>query len=312
LIGNSAPIVRVYNRILQICGSDVPVLILGEPGTGRELVASAIHHNSPRRNGPLVQLDCEGRATGFLERDLFGVSGGSGGEARPGRIGLAEGGTLILEGVESLPAETQGRLLRVLRDAEYEEEGEGQTWQADIRLLAVSSIELRNRVSQGTFRGDLYDHLRMVTLEMPALRHRKRDIPILADHFLAEANEEMGKQVEGVKPAVMDRLVRYPWPGNVRELKTVIRGMVHTAGGSGPLDVADLPEEIRMLSTDEVEEIRVPPGIPLAEVERLVIEAALINTGGDRGKTARILGIGLRTLQRRLASYGARSKGNRT
>jgi DNA-binding NtrC family response regulator len=308
LIGNSAPIVRIFNRILQICGNDVPVLILGEPGTGRGLVASTIHHNSPRRNGPLVHLDCAGLASGFLQRDLFGVSAEEESEPRAGRITLAEGGTLILDRVESLPLDTQGRIVRILRDGAYEQQGGTRTLQADVRLLAISIPDLRDRAAQGSFRGDLYDQLRTVTLEMPALRHRRRDIPLLTDHFLAEANEETGKQIEGVKPAAMDRLVRYPWPGNVRELKTVVRGMVHTAVGSGPLDVADLPEEIRALSKDETTEIQVPVGISLAEVERMVIEANLSFTGGDRRETAKLLGIGLRTLQRRLAAYGIRNR----
>ncbi len=303
LVGNSAPIVRVYNRILQVCGTDMPVLVTGESGTGRELVAAAIHHNSARRTGPLVRLDCEGLEPGFLEADLCGAEQAST-KPRAGRIELAEGGTLVLDGVDDLPMNVQARLLRLLRDHEYERVGGTKTLRADTRLVAIGSLALRERVDEGRIRADLYDTLRTATIVMPALRHRKRDIPLLVDHLLGEAREETGRPIAGIKPAAMDRLVRYPWPGNVRELKSVVRAMVLTSVGDGPLDVGDLPEEIREGSGSvEGEEIRLPAGLSMAEIERRVIEATLARTGGDRKAAARVLGIGLRTLQRRLVGY---------
>lgn len=198
----------------------------------------------------------------------------------------------------------QARLLRLLRDREYERVGGTKTLRANARVIAIASLTLRDRVDERRLRADLYDTLRAATIPMPALRHRKRDIPLLVDHFLGEAREEMGHTIEGIKPAAIDRLVRYPWPGNVRELKSVIRGMILTSAGHGPLDVGDLPEEIREggVAADG-EAIRLPPGLPLREIERRVIEATMTQTGGDRTHTARILGIGLRTLQRRLAAY---------
>jgi DNA-binding NtrC family response regulator len=303
LVGNSAPIVRVYNRILQVCGTDMPVLVTGESGTGRELVAAAIHHNSARRTGPLVRLDCEGLEPGFLEADLWGAEQSST-KPRAGRIELAEGGTLVLDGVDDLPMNVQARLLRLLRDHEYERVGGTKTLRADTRLVAIGSLSLRERVDEGRIRADLYDTLRTATIVMPALRHRKRDIPLLVDHLLGEAREETGRVIAGIKPAAMDRLVRYPWPGNVRELKSVVRAMVLTSVGDGPLDVGDLPEEIREGSGSvEGEEIRLPAGLSMVEIERRVIEATLVRTGGDRKAAARVLGIGLRTLQRRLVGY---------
>lgn len=309
LVGNSAPIARVYNKILQVCGTDMPVLVTGESGTGRELVAAAIHHNSARRAGPLVRIDCEGLGPEFLESDLFGMEQASG-RPRPGRVELAEGGTLVLNGIDELPASVQGRLLRLLRDREYERVDGRKILRADVRLIAIGSLSLRDRVDEGRVRADLYDTLRAAAIVMPALRHRKRDIPLLADQLLREANEEAGRAITGVTPAAMDRLVRYPWPGNVRELKSVIRGMVLTAAGEGPLDAGDLPEEIREGSGTlvEGEELRLPPGLTMAEVERRVIEATLSRTAGDRREAARILGIGLRTLQRRLVQYRRRGR----
>lgn len=302
LVGNSAPIVRVYNRILQVCGTDAPVLVIGESGTGRELVAAAIHHNSGRRTGPMVRVDCEGHNADFLEADLFGVEEGRG-RPRAGRVEIAEGGTLILDGVDDLPPPVQARLLRLLRDGEFDRSGSTKPRTSNLRLIAVSSLALKDRVAEGRFRADLYDQLRPVTIEIPALRHRKRDIPLLIDHFLAEAKEETGRSVDGILPEAMDLLVRYSWPGNVRELKSVVRGMVIGSSGSGPVGPADLPEEIRLPRETLEGEVHLPVGISLAEAERRLIEATLIRTEGDRRKAARILGIGLRTLQRRIASY---------
>ncbi len=302
LIGNSAPIVRVYNRIIQICAMDVPVLILGESGTGRELVARAIHHNSARRSGPLVRLDCEGTEAGFLEREMFGEDGGGREKGRPGRIELAEGGTLVLSGIEDLGGGLQSRLLRLLREKEFERVGGRKTRHADLRLIAIAAPSLRERVQAGSFRADLHDHLRAVAIEMPALRHRKRDIPLLVEHFLSDSAAECGRAIEGIKPAALDRLGRYSWPGNIRELKSVIRGMVQLASGPGPLDVGDLPEEIRE-GVQETAKITLPIGLSMAEVERRMIEATLNHTGGDREQAASLLGIGLRTLHRRLVAY---------
>jgi DNA-binding NtrC family response regulator len=309
LIGSSGQIVRVYNRILQVCGLDAPVLITGESGTGRELVASAIHHNSPRRAGPLVRMDCESLETHVLEEELFGRDPSADGRgARAGRIELAAGGTLVLERIDELPPTTQGRLLRLLRDSEYERDFGTRPVRADVRVIAIAPPDLRARVEEGRFRADLHDHLRSVALDLPALRHRRRDIPLLAEHFLMEAREESNRAIAGIQPAAMDRLVRYEWPGNVRELKSVIRGMVLTAAGDGPLDIGDLPEEIRRAGVEPAGEIRVSTGTSLGEVERRLIEATLVQQHGDRAATARILGIGLRTLQRRLASYAGRPR----
>ena len=304
LIGNSAPIVRVYNRILQICSNDEPVLIIGESGTGRYLVASVIHHNSARRNGPIVRFDCGDLGTGFLDRELFGEARTRDKPARAGRIELAEGGTLILDQIDELPVDVQGRIVRLLREREYEQIEGKRTREADVRIVAIGPLDLRRHANTGRFRSDLYDLLQTVTIEMPALRHRKRDVALLVNHFLSEAREETGRMISGIKPAVMDRLVRYSWPGNVRELKNVIRGMVQTSTSTDPFDVGDLPEEIREGSGSAEVEIHVPLGMALAEVERRVIEATLTHLSGDRRQAARVLGIGLRTLQRRLAEYG--------
>lgn len=302
LVGSSAPFVRAYNRILHVCGIDAPVLIVGESGTGRRHVARAIHQNSARRSSSLVALDCEGLEAGFLEREMFGEETDA--RPRPGRIDLAEGGTFVIEEVDAVPLSVQGRLLRLMRDKEFERVGGRTTQRPDVRVLAIGSESLRNEVERGAFRADLYDNLRAVTIEMPPLRHRKRDIPLLTEYFLEEACETNGCSVSGIKPAAMECMRRYAWPGNVRELKSVIRGIVLSLPSGGAIDVSDLPDEIRRNGPSDADEIvQIPVGLGLAEAERRLIMAALKRSGGDRGEAARVLGIGLRTLQRRLAHY---------
>ncbi|MDM7915833.1 MAG: sigma-54 dependent transcriptional regulator [Candidatus Eisenbacteria bacterium] len=301
LIGSSTPIVRVYSRILQVSGMDEPVLIVGEPGTGRDLVAQAIHQNSARRSGPLVRIDCGGIAADALERELFGVEGDP---SRPGRCERAASGTLVLDRIDELPAETQGKALRLVASRAFERVGGRRTRKLDARILAIGSHLTRQKAESGELRGDLFDALRSITIELPALRQRRRDIPLLVEHFLGEIAGQSGRSIQGIQPAALDRLVRYAWPGNVRELKSVLRGMVLAGSGSGPVDVADLPEEIRSGPAGEAEEIRIPIGSTIAEAERKLIESTLAHTRGDRARAARILGIGLRTLQRRLSEYG--------
>lgn len=309
LIGVSPAIAKVYNRILQVGGTDATVLVLGEAGTGRALVASTIHHSGSRRSSPLVRFDCAGMDTLAVEREVFGEERAQGGRPFPGRLELADGGTLVIDALEELPAAAQNRLLRYLKDGEFERLGSERMHRTDARIIGIATLRIRDRVVEGRFRPDLFDLLRAVTIEMPALRHRRRDIPLLAHHFLGEAVEETGKTVAGIRPAAMERLVRHSWPGNVAELKSVIRAMVELSQGSGPLDVGDLPVETREGIDDPASILRIPVGTSIAEAERQLIEATLEHCEQDRGRAARMLGIGLRTLQRRLADYGrARSR----
>jgi DNA-binding NtrC family response regulator len=307
LIGSSGAIVRVYSRILQVCPLEDPVLITGEAGTGRDLVASTIHHNSPRRAGPLVRLDCEATTPDRIDEEIFGRESAIGDRApKRGRLEIAEDGTLIIARLEAMPIATQARLLRFLTTGSYEREGAEAASTGNVRVIGIAPPDLRGRVEEGKFRADLLDHLRSVTIEMPALRHRRRDIPLLVERFLKESVAEAGRAIDGIQPAAMDRLVRYAWPGNVRELKSVVRGLVLTSPEKGPLDLGDLPEEIRRADVDG--EVRIRVGVALADAERRLIEATLLQQKGDRRATAQILGIGLRTLQRRLASYEPRRR----
>jgi two-component system response regulator HydG len=306
IIGNSAAISGVLAKIRQVGSSEASVLIRGETGTGKELIATAIHQNSGRKDGPLLKLDCGDLAEGLVESELFGHVRGAFTDAvsdRQGRFELADGGTLFLDGVGELGARTQAKLLRVLEDGRFYKLGAERARKVDVRLIASTQVDLRELVQQGRFRGDLFYRLNVISLEMPALRHRRQDIPLLLDHFLGEAATTAGKPAPVLAPAAMNRLMRYAWPGNVRELKNVATGLVFAHEGTRPLDVGDLPPFLQELPADDPG-IWVSMGTPFREVERRMLETALLATGFDRKAAARMLGMSLRTLYRRISEYG--------
>lgn len=312
-VGNSAAMASVVAKILQIAPTDTTVLITGETGTGKELVATALHQNSGRRHAPFVKLHCGDLAEGLVESELFGHERGafSGAvTARKGRFELADGGSLLLDGVSELSAGVQAKLLRVLEAGEFMKVGGDRSIRADVRLIGTTSRDLRELVAAGQFREDLFYRLNVVTIEMPPLRHRRQDVPLYIEHFLREAAGETGRPQPVVAPRAMGRLVRYGWPGNVRELKNTMTGLVLAADATRPIDVDDLPPAIRVIP-DEGPGLWIPVGTSLAEVERRLIDATFESTNSDRLETARLLGLSLRTLARRLAAYGTskRSKG---
>jgi DNA-binding NtrC family response regulator len=305
IIGTSPAISRVLDRIRQVGPTEATVLITGETGSGKELVAAALHQSSTRRNGPLVKLHCGDLAVGLVESELFGHEKGAftgAVAARRGRFELADGGTLFLDEVGELAPGTQVRLLRVLQDREVMRVGGEQSIRVDTRVLAATNRDLKQLVADGLFREDLYYRLNVVAIDMPALRHRVQDIPPLAEHFLREAAAVAGKKSPGISPAVLHRLGRYGWPGNVRELKNVMTNMAISAEAGHPLEVADLPPFLQALP-EEGKTLLIPLGMPLAEVERRLIEATLREHDGDLHGTARALGVSLRTLYRRIGEY---------
>jgi two-component system response regulator HydG len=309
LIGKSPQMVRIYGAVRQIAPARATVLIRGETGTGKDLIAQAIHNNSPRRDAPFVKLNCAGIPEALVESELFGhVAGAFTGatHTRKGRFELADTGTLFLDEVGELSLPLQAKLLRVLEQQQFERLGDSRTLTVDVRLLAATHRPLEEMVSEGTFREDLYYRLRVVTIDVPPLRQRREDIPLLAKHFIREANEANGKEVEGITRGAMDMLMRYDWPGNVRELKNIVEGMVIMGRDGKALDVTDIPEHVRRRTTPEVSEIRIPTGTPMSEVERIVIEETMKACGYNREACARTLGIGLRTLYRKLKEYDIR------
>ena len=308
IIGHSGRMQRVFDVLQQVAGTHATVLVLGESGTGKELVARAIHTNSPRKDQPFVAVNCAALSQGLIESELFGhVKGAFTGAigAKEGMLVYADGGTLFLDEVGDMPLETQAKLLRVLETREVQPVGGNTTRKVDVRLVAATNRDLRELVTKSKFREDLLFRLQVVTIELPPLRERPGDLPLLIDHFVNELAKEHGRSVRGIAPEARAVLSRYEWPGNVRELRNALENMV-LLSRTDVLDVEDVPEHIRRAS-----------GIPgkspghyelagrrLDEVERALIEANLALCQGNRQKAAKLMGIGERTLYRKLKEYG--------
>jgi two-component system response regulator HydG len=308
ILGSSSPMQKVFDVLVQVASSSATVLILGESGTGKELVARAIHQNSPRRERNFVAVNCAALSEGLIESELFGhVKGAFTGAVahKEGRIVYADGGTLFLDEVGDMPLETQAKLLRVLEMREVQAVGGNTTRKVDVRLVAATNRDLRGLVEEGKFREDLLFRLQVVTVVLPPLRERPGDVPLLIDHFLSSLAEEHGRDVRGITPEARGLLVRYDWPGNVRELRNALETMVLLARRD-VLDVDDVPEHIQSASgrpTRDGGHYEIA-GRSLADVERDLIEATLALTEGNRQKAAKMIGIGERTLYRKLNEYG--------
>jgi DNA-binding NtrC family response regulator len=302
LSGHSRAIVGVMEQVRQVASTRATVLIEGETGTGKGLVAQALHQNSRRRGERFVWVNCGALAEGVIESELFGHERGAftGASAlRRGRFELADGGTLFLDEIGELPPNVQVKLLRVLQDRSFERVGGSETLKVDVRLIAATNRDLAAEVAAGRFREDLYYRLSVVRVQMPPLRARTEDIPLLVEGFIREFDREHDRRVTGVTRGVLDRLMRCPWPGNVRELRNTIEGLVVFAEGRRALDLSDLPDALREVdSAGEKLELRV--GMTVEEAERQLIAATLRHCGNDKPRAAAMLGIGLRTLYRKL------------
>jgi len=306
LLGTSEEMRRLIKRVKLVADSKITVLIIGESGTGKDLIAQAIHLNSPRKSKSYRVINCAGFNENLLESELFGHVKGAFTGATMDRRGLfeaADGGTLFLDEVGDMPPTMQAKLLRVLENGEVFPVGSNDVRKADVRVIAATHQNLRDLVKAGKFREDLLYRLHQVTLQIPPLARRREDIPLLVAHFIANANKEQGKAVEGITPQARRKLVNYSWPGNVRELKNMIDGMVVLTEGK-MLDVEDLPDEVQG-STEIVPVGKAAlAGMSLQELERYAIEQALNATDGNREKAAKMLNIGARTLYRKLKEYG--------
>ncbi len=295
----------VFDILPDVAESDATVLITGPTGSGKELVARAIHNLSPRAEGPFVTVNCAALPDTLLESELFGYVRGAFTDARrdkPGRFALAQGGTLFLDEIGDISPALQVKLLRVLQDRVYEPLGATRSVRADVRVLAATNKDLKGLVSQGRFRDDLYYRLNVIEIRLPPLRERLEDIPLLVDHFIERFNAEKGRRITGVSPAAMRALMRHSWPGNVRELENAIEHAFILCR-SGPIDLAHLPPHIAGEASPE------PPSRPfpsLEEAEAFAIREALAAHGGNRRKTAQALGIHKTTLLRKMKRLGIR------
>jgi len=307
IIGNSAAMAEVFETVKQVAPSRATVLIQGESGTGKELIAKAIHRLSPRVNNPFIPIHCAALSDQLLESELFGYEKGAftgANETRPGRFERSDGGTLFLDEIGEIEANTQVKLLRVLEERSFERVGGQELIHVDTRLITATNKNLKEMVDDGTFRDDLFFRLNVVVINLPPLRHRKSDIPLLADEFIKEIAAENAKEIDGISSDAMDALLSYDWPGNIRELRNVIERMVVLCRGN-KLGVKDVPAEIR-LEKDGRGQMLATGNISLDQAEKELIVQALKQNNNNRTKAADQLGISRRTLHRKLNEYGLR------
>ncbi|MEI8096191.1 MAG: sigma-54 dependent transcriptional regulator [Spirochaetales bacterium] len=304
LIGKSAPMQRVYELISQVAATRASVLITGESGVGKELVADAIHNLSDRRGGPFIKTHCAALSETLLESELFGHEKGSFTGAvgqKKGRFELAHTGTIFLDEIGEINPSVQVKLLRVLQERSFERVGGEKPLDVDVRVIAATNRDLKKEIAAGRFREDLYYRLNIVNIHIPPLRERKDDIPLLTATFLSELAAENNRTIEGIDTKARIALSNYSWPGNVRELRNCIESAVVLSKGT-IVTLEDLPPQVR--SAEDGNIIKLDIGITMDQAEREIIRQTLIHYKGNKSRSAEVLGIGRKTLHRKLHDYG--------
>jgi len=293
LIGRDPEMLKIYSQIRDMATNDYPVHISGETGTGKELVAAAIHNESRRGGMTFVPINCGALPEGILESELFGhVKGAFTGAIRDkkGRFELANHGTLFLDEVADLPKVVQAKLLRVLQEGTFERVGSEKTVSVDVRIISATNQDLKRGVKRGDFREDLYYRINVVPIHLPPLRRRENDIPLLIEHFLSKSMEE-GQDSQGLSKEALEIMIDYPWPGNVRELQSAVRFALVKARGR-IIQPKNLPMELQKLKKPQSRKL-----------DPEIVQAALTQSGGNKAKAARLLGVGRATLYRFLADF---------
>ena len=304
MIGKSAEMQKVFTLVQKVAPSKASVLITGESGVGKELVADAIHNLSPRKDNSFVKVHCAALTESLLESELFGHEKGAytGADTMvKGRFELAHGGTIFLDEIGEINQSVQVKLLRVLQEKTFERVGGSQTIEVDVRIVAATNRNLEEEVKAGRFREDLYYRLNIIHIQVPPLRERKDDIPLLISNFIDRFAKENGKTITGVDAKARSALYKYDWPGNIRQLPNCIESAVVICNGS-EITLADLPPTISQADADA--QIMVPMGITMDEAEKIIIQENLAALKGNKSKTAEVLGIGRKTLHRKLNEYG--------
>lgn len=304
IIGKSGKVAALMETINQVAPSKATVLITGESGTGKELVADAIESLSNRHGKPFIKVHCASLSSTLLESELFGHEKGAFTGAtsqKKGRFELADGGTLFLDEIGEIDAQTQVKLLRVLQEREFERVGGEKTISVDVRVIAATNRDLKEEVRKGNFREDLYFRLAVVEIGVPPLRERKEDIDLLSLSFVKEVAKENGREIEGISPLARKALFSYSWPGNIRELKNCMESAVVMAKGK-TIEYDDLPSHIRGESEKE-KSISLDLPITMEDAEKAIILETISFAGGNKTKAAEILGIGRKTLHRKLSEW---------
>ncbi|MBX9599714.1 MAG: sigma-54 dependent transcriptional regulator [Bryobacteraceae bacterium] len=308
IVGHSAAMQDIFAQVARVAPTRATVLLAGESGVGKDLIARAIHHHSPRANKPFVKINCTAIPENLMESELFGYEKGAftgASQSKPGKFEFADGGTVFLDEIGDVPASVQVKLLRVLQEREFERLGSNRTRHIDVRVIAATNVDLRAALEQGTFREDLYYRLNVVPLSIPPLRERKEDIPYLVDHLIAKLAPDLGSPVRAISPQALDRLMEYHWPGNVRELQNVLeRSMVLCPANR--LEAAGIRFDTsrRPAASGPV---FLPDGMTLDELEQAIIREALRRADGNKSHAARMLGLTRNALRYRLSQMGIES-----
>jgi two-component system, NtrC family, response regulator AtoC len=309
IVGRSEPMREIFATIDRVAPTRATVLLCGESGVGKDMIARAIHHHSPRADRPFVKINCTALPENLMESELFGYEKGAftgANTSKPGKFEQADTGTVFLDEIGDVPGSIQVKLLRILQEREFERLGSNKTRHIDVRVLAATNVDLRAALEQGTFREDLYYRLNVLPINIPPLRDRKEDIPFLVNHFIKKLRKDLGTPVESISDAAIERLLGYHWPGNVRELENVIeRSMVLASGkvleaGDIKLDTAP---KARAVSVDNF----LPEGMTLDEFEQSIIREALQRANGNKSQAARLLGLTRNALRYRLSQMGIES-----
>lgn len=305
LVGSTSQMQQIFHMIEDVAPSTASILILGETGTGKELVANAIHYQSDRSARPFIALHCAALSEGVLESELFGHEKGAftgAIQTRKGRFEMADGGTLFLDEVGEMSLKVQVKLLRVLEKGEFERVGGEKTLKVDVRFIAATNRDLEREVSDGRFREDLFYRLNVITINLPPLRERRDDIPILSNFFVIKYTKKYKKEIKGFTPEAMDALCAYHWPGNVRELENVIERAIVLCK-KNTLSVDHLPGNV-IPNKDDISVIKIPLGISLKEAEKEIIQKTLLMAQGSKKEAAKILGISNRKIEYKVKEWG--------
>ena len=307
IVGRSQAMREVFATVSRVAPTRATVLLAGESGVGKDMIARAIHHHSPRNGHPFVKINCTSIPENLMESELFGYEKGAftgANISKPGKFEQADTGTVFLDEIGDVPNSIQVKLLRVLQEREFERLGSNKTRHIDVRVLAATNVDLRAALEQGTFREDLYYRLNVMPINIPALRERKEDIPFLAEHFVKKLAKDLGSPVVAVSEGAIQRLMQYHWPGNVRELENVLeRSMVLASSpvlGPDDIKLDTQPRSRVQTSTDHF----LPDGMTLDDYEQSIIKEALKRANGNKSQAARLLGLTRNALRYRLTQMG--------
>lgn len=308
IIARSGQMISILNTVSMVAPTESTVLITGESGTGKELIAGAIHFNSTRKDGPFIRINCSALSETLLDSELFGHEKGAFTGAikrKEGKFVQANGGTIFLDEVSEMSTLMQAKILRTIQEREIIRVGGDEIIKVDVRIIAATNKDLEAEVREGRFREDLFWRLNVVSINIPPLRERREDIPVLANHFLKMFSEKNKKEIKGFTPDAMDRLIKYDWPGNVRQLMNAVEGAVVLCQSSY-IDTESLPSLVKEHTSAENKSLKLGD-MTLEEVEKITILKTLELTGGNKSETARRLGITRKTLSDRLKKYGYES-----